>query len=84
MRPARHPWWIIGSGAVVLHGAEAGDVHDIDVLIDHEDAAAVLAADGVDSRDALDSGAKATQSGVLASAKGGIWHFRPAPPRRSD
>ncbi|MCI1142925.1 hypothetical protein MOP88_12530 [Sphingomonas sp. WKB10] len=47
MRPARHPWWIIGSGAVVLHGAEAGDVHDIDVLIDPADAPAVLAAAGV-------------------------------------
>lgn len=33
---------------------------------------------------ALESGKKATQSGVLASARGGIWHFRPAPPRRSD
>ncbi|WP_294314907.1 hypothetical protein [uncultured Sphingomonas sp.] len=44
MRPAHHPWWIIGSGAVVLHGADAGDVHDIDVLIDRADAAAVLAA----------------------------------------
>jgi hypothetical protein len=43
LRPARHPWWIIGSGAVVLHGADAGDVHDIDVLIDRADAAAVLA-----------------------------------------
>ena len=47
MRPARHPWWIIGSGAVVLHGAEAGDVHDIDVLIDRADGPAVLAAAGV-------------------------------------
>jgi len=33
--------------------------------------------------DALDSGGKATQAGVVASAKAGIWHFRPAPPRRS-
>ncbi|WP_294321015.1 tRNA lysidine(34) synthetase TilS [uncultured Sphingomonas sp.] len=34
--------------------------------------------------DALESGKKATQAGVLASARAGIWHFRPAPPRRSD
>lgn len=34
--------------------------------------------------DALDSGGKATQAGIMASAKGEIWHFRPAPPRRSD
>ncbi|PZO76157.1 MAG: tRNA lysidine(34) synthetase TilS [Sphingomonas hengshuiensis] len=33
--------------------------------------------------DALDSGGTATQAGVLASAARGIWHFRPAPPRRS-
>lgn len=34
--------------------------------------------------DALESGRKATHAGVLASAKGQIWRFRPAPPRRSD
>ncbi|KQM57918.1 MULTISPECIES: tRNA lysidine(34) synthetase TilS [unclassified Sphingomonas] len=34
--------------------------------------------------DALDSGGTATKAGVLASAGHGIWHFRPAPPRRSD
>ncbi|WP_439539401.1 tRNA lysidine(34) synthetase TilS [Sphingomonas sp.] len=33
--------------------------------------------------DALDAGSSATQAGVLAQAKGDIWHFRPAPPRRS-
>ena len=33
---------------------------------------------------ALESGRKATQAGVLASDRAGIWHFRPAPPRRSD
>ncbi|MFD1033066.1 tRNA lysidine(34) synthetase TilS [Sphingomonas hankookensis] len=32
---------------------------------------------------ALESGQKATHAGVLASATRGIWHFRPAPPRRS-
>ncbi|WP_420139762.1 tRNA lysidine(34) synthetase TilS [Sphingomonas sp.] len=33
--------------------------------------------------DALEAGGSATQSIVLASAKGTIWHFREAPPRRS-
>lgn len=33
---------------------------------------------------ALESGKKATQAGILASERGEIWHFRPAPPRRSD
>ncbi|CAN5648359.1 hypothetical protein BH10PSE14_BH10PSE14_01160 [soil metagenome] len=32
--------------------------------------------------DALERGSSATQGGVLAAAKRGIWHFRPAPPRR--
>ncbi|KQM24866.1 MULTISPECIES: tRNA lysidine(34) synthetase TilS [unclassified Sphingomonas] len=34
--------------------------------------------------DTLESGKKATQAGVMASASAGIWRFRPAPPRRSD
>ncbi|MES2044182.1 MAG: tRNA lysidine(34) synthetase TilS [Pseudomonadota bacterium] len=33
--------------------------------------------------DALERGKSATQGGVLASARRGIWHFRVAPPRRS-
>ena len=32
--------------------------------------------------DALEQGKSATQGGVLAAVKRGIWHFRPAPPRR--
>ncbi len=31
----------------------------------------------------LELGHAGTQAGVMASAKGEIWHFRPAPPRRS-
>ncbi|WP_235523943.1 tRNA lysidine(34) synthetase TilS [Sphingomonas sp. Leaf33] len=34
--------------------------------------------------DALYAGEKATIAGVLACSQGQIWHFRPAPPRRSD
>jgi tRNA(Ile)-lysidine synthase len=33
--------------------------------------------------DALHSGGKATYAGILTSAADGIWHFGPAPPRRS-
>jgi len=32
--------------------------------------------------DALEAGTSATQGGVLAASKRGIWHFRTAPPRR--
>jgi tRNA(Ile)-lysidine synthase len=34
--------------------------------------------------DALEAGKAATQANVLASAKGTVWHFREAPPRRSQ
>lgn len=50
MRIAQRPWWIIGSGAVALHGANPGDVHDIDVLVDGRDIDAVLTAAGVAAR----------------------------------
>ena len=33
--------------------------------------------------DALEAGKAATQAEVMASAKGQVWHFRQAPPRRS-
>lgn len=33
--------------------------------------------------EALESGRAATHAGVMASPTGTIWHFRPAPPRRS-
>ncbi|MES2986506.1 MAG: tRNA lysidine(34) synthetase TilS [Pseudomonadota bacterium] len=33
--------------------------------------------------DALEGGRGATQAGVMATAKGDLWVFRPAPPRRS-
>ena len=40
---ARHPWWILGSAAVLLHGADPGEIADVDVLLDRRDVAAVLA-----------------------------------------
>lgn len=42
MAAAQHPWWVISSAAVVLHGFDPGPVGDIDVLFDPRDAAAVL------------------------------------------
>ncbi|GAA0297961.1 hypothetical protein GCM10009087_04730 [Sphingomonas oligophenolica] len=33
--------------------------------------------------DSLEAGKAATQAGIMASAKGDVWHFREAPPRRS-
>ncbi|MFK3889879.1 hypothetical protein [Sphingomonas sp. NPDC079357] len=43
LRPARDPWWVIGSAAVRLHGAETS-VADIDVLVSARDAARLLGA----------------------------------------
>ncbi|WEK43114.1 MAG: hypothetical protein P0Y64_17565 [Candidatus Sphingomonas colombiensis] len=42
MRPARDPWWIISSAAVALHGADAGQVGDVDVLLSVNDAEHLL------------------------------------------
>ena len=39
---AQHPWWILGSAAVVLHGADPKEVWDVDVLLDQRDCVAVL------------------------------------------
>ncbi|MGE7207497.1 tRNA lysidine(34) synthetase TilS [Sphingomonas sp. NPDC019816] len=33
--------------------------------------------------DALTAGSRATQAGVIASVRSGVWRFRPAPPRRT-
>ena len=33
--------------------------------------------------DALAAGSRATQAGVIASVRSGVWRFRPAPPRRT-
>ncbi len=39
---AQHPWWILGSAAVALHGAELAEIRDVDVLLDPRDCAAVF------------------------------------------
>jgi len=43
----RQPWWILGSAAVALHGGDPGEVRDIDLLLDRQDHAAVVAGLGL-------------------------------------
>jgi hypothetical protein len=38
MADARDDWWLIGSGAVALHGADPGTIADVDVLLSEADA----------------------------------------------
>lgn len=45
---ALHPWWILGSGAVALHGGDPGPVRDLDLLVDRRDFAGVVAALGLE------------------------------------
>ncbi len=47
MRGAAMRWWIIGSGAAVLHGGRIADVHDIDVVVDTSESEAIHALFGV-------------------------------------
>jgi hypothetical protein len=42
MRESRDPWWVIGSAAVALHGADT-DVADVDLLVSERDAATLIA-----------------------------------------
>jgi hypothetical protein len=46
MARAAQPWWIIGSAAVALHGADV-TVGDVDVLLGEDDARALLPALGI-------------------------------------
>lgn len=48
MAAARDPWWIISSAAVALHGADAGEVADVDVLLSEADARAILPGIGIE------------------------------------
>jgi hypothetical protein len=50
MVEAHDPWWIIGSGAVALHGADPGRVADVDVLLSVADARRVLPTIGIKLR----------------------------------
>jgi hypothetical protein len=47
MAPAGDPWWIIGSTAVALHGADPVSIDDIDVVLSVADAGRVLPTIGV-------------------------------------
>ena len=42
MQDAAEPWWVIGSAAVALHGADAGPIGDVDVLLAVTDAERLL------------------------------------------
>ncbi len=42
MEAAVDPWWIISSAAVALHGANAGHVADVDILLSVKDARHLL------------------------------------------
>lgn len=50
MRAAEDPWWLIGSAAVALLGAEPVTVADVDVLLSDADAVRVFAALGLERR----------------------------------
>ncbi|TPG12343.1 hypothetical protein [Sphingomonas oligophenolica] len=43
MAGAHDRWWIIGSAAVALHGADAGNVRDVYVLLSRRDAEVICA-----------------------------------------
>jgi hypothetical protein len=45
--PALDPWWVIGSAAAALHGAEVGPVGDIDLLMSRRDAGRLLRSRGL-------------------------------------
>lgn len=50
MAQAHDPWWIIASAAVALHGADAGHVSDVDVLLSIADARRILPGIGIAPR----------------------------------
>jgi hypothetical protein len=47
---ADDPWWVIGSAAVALHGADAGRIADVDVLFSVSDARRILPSIGIELR----------------------------------
>ena len=50
MQAAHDPWWVIASGAVALHGADPGQVSDVDVLLSMEDAMRILPTLGIPTK----------------------------------
>lgn len=49
-RSLARPWWLIGSAAVALHGAQSLQVRDVDWLVDASDAPRLLTALGLPVR----------------------------------
>lgn len=72
LAPAREQWWIIGSAAVALHGADPGTVADIDILLSPGDAALVVATLGLEAQRA--SGSSKFRSEIFA-----VWYGLPLP-----
>lgn len=50
------PWWVIGSAAMALHGAQGLEVGDIDLLMSRRDAAALLRRQTVEPRPGVPGG----------------------------
>ncbi len=65
MASAHDPWWIIASAAVALHGADAGAVADVDVLLSRTDALRILPTIGV--APVAGSESAAFRSGIFAT-----------------
>ncbi len=66
MGEARDPWWIITSAAVALHGADAGHIADVDVLLSKADARHILPVIGIEPR-------KGAKSAAFRSSIFGTW-----------
>jgi hypothetical protein len=47
------PWWVVGSAAIALHGAQRVDARDIDLLVGHADARALLSRRGMAAQPGL-------------------------------
>lgn len=72
MADARDDWWLIGSTAVALHGADPGTIADIDVLLSEADARRILPMLGLPAAEGRPDDRFASQ--VFAS-----WHAAPLP-----
>jgi len=66
------PWWIIGSAAVALQGADAGRVRDVDLMMSAADAERFLWRVGGEVREP--GGSERFRSSVL-----GLWTAPPVP-----
>jgi hypothetical protein len=69
---AAGPWWIVGSAAVALHGAEVPDLRDVDLLMSAADARTLLARLGLPA-------APGAPSPLFRSEVFGTWREPPLP-----